>query len=118
LNLGWLDGVPRRARILDYGCGYGRPMAQLRDAGFTDVSGADVSAALLARGRSMRPDLRFQLIEKPPAVLVEAASVDVVLLFAVLTCVPADDDQSALIGEVARIDQIDHGCQPRISSIL
>jgi SAM-dependent methyltransferase len=103
LNLRWLDGVARDAQILDYGCGYGRTMAQLSDAGFTEVTGADVSAALLARGRSARPDLRSHHIEKPPHVPVAAAAVDVVILFAVLTCVPDDADQAALIGEIARV---------------
>ena len=35
----WLAGVGRDARILDYGCGYGRVTAELKDRGFSDVSG-------------------------------------------------------------------------------
>jgi SAM-dependent methyltransferase len=103
LNLDWLAGVPRDARILDYGCGYGRTMAELTGAGFTGVAGADVSAALIERGQASRPGLRFMRIERPPAVPVPSASVDLVLLFAVLTCVPGDADQRALIGEIERV---------------
>ncbi|GAA3454148.1 class I SAM-dependent methyltransferase [Dactylosporangium matsuzakiense] len=100
LRLEWL---PAGARVFDYGCGYGRTMAALADAGFSDVAGADISAALLERGRALRPDLTFTLIREPPYVPVETGSVDVVLLFAVLTCVPGREDQRALVAEAGRV---------------
>ncbi|WP_433046532.1 class I SAM-dependent methyltransferase [Dactylosporangium sp. CS-033363] len=125
LNLGWLAEVPHSARILDYGCGYGRTMAELTAAGFTSVAGADVSAALLARGRTLHPGLRFDVMATPPLVPHEPATFDAVLLFAVLTCVPADQDQQALIAEVRRVlkpggllyvsDLLRHGDESRYS---
>ncbi|WP_203840735.1 class I SAM-dependent methyltransferase, partial [Winogradskya humida] len=99
----WLDAVPTDARILDYGCGYGRTMAELSDRGFTDLTGADPSAALLTRGRQAKPDFRFSLLDHPPFLPYAGSSFDVVLLFAVLTCVPADKDQQALIAELHRV---------------
>ncbi|BCJ47269.1 class I SAM-dependent methyltransferase [Actinoplanes ianthinogenes] len=99
----WLAGVDRAARILDYGCGYGRVMAELSDLGFGTVTGADVSAALIARGGRARPDLSFELITSPPVVDHPAASFDVIVLFAVLTCVPGDADQRALVAETHRL---------------
>jgi SAM-dependent methyltransferase len=103
LDAGWLAGVNRSARVLDYGCGYGRTMAELCDLGFTDVSGVDISPALVARGRQTRPDLSFAVIESPPTLTQPAASFDVIILFAVLTCIPEDDAQRALIAEVSRL---------------
>jgi SAM-dependent methyltransferase len=103
LDTAWLSGVPAGAPILDYGCGYGRLMSRLSHEGFTDVAGADTSAALIARGRRARPVFRFTLIDEPPTVPFPAGSFQVVLLFAVLTCVPGDEDQRALVAEVDRV---------------
>jgi SAM-dependent methyltransferase len=103
VNRDWLAGVSSTARILDYGCGYGRVMAELSEHGFSDVSGVDLSPALIERGRRLRPDLRFAVLESPPALTCAAASFDVVVLFAVLTCVPDDDAQRALVAELSRV---------------
>lgn len=43
------------ARILDFGCGYGRAMRDLARAGFRNTVGTDPSAALIARGRRESP---------------------------------------------------------------
>jgi len=99
----WLAPISRTARILDYGCGYGWVMAELQDLGFLRVTGADLSSALLTRSRRAHPGLRFELITSPPALDRPAASFDVIMLFAVLTCVPGDDDQRALIAELHRL---------------
>ncbi|MEV5705223.1 class I SAM-dependent methyltransferase [Actinoallomurus sp. NPDC052274] len=103
VDLGWLAGVSRDARVLDYGCGYGRVMAELSEHGFTDMSGVDLSPALIARGRRSRPDLRFAVLEAPPALEYPSAGFDLVLLFAVLTCVPDDGAQRALVAELSRV---------------
>ncbi len=103
LYTAWLDGIGRAARILDYGCGYGRVMADLRDRGFERVSGVDTSAALIARGRAAGPDLSFAVLDSPPALPEPAAAFDLVTLFAVLTCIPADDAQRALVTELHRV---------------
>ncbi|MFI5532946.1 class I SAM-dependent methyltransferase [Kitasatospora sp. NPDC051853] len=103
LDPGLLAGVGPAARILDYGCGYGRLMAELSEQGFLDLSGVDVSSALVERGRRARPDLRFDVLEAPPGLAVPAESFDVVLLFAVLTCVPDEGAQRALTEELHRV---------------
>ncbi|MEV7392259.1 class I SAM-dependent methyltransferase [Streptomyces sp. NPDC091215] len=103
LHVTWLTEVSRTARILDYGCGYGRVMAELSEHGFSDVSGVDMSPALIARGRRLRPDLRFSVLESPPELPCSAESFDIVLLFAVLTCIPDDEAQRALATEVNRL---------------
>jgi SAM-dependent methyltransferase len=99
----WLGGVDRRARVVDYGCGYGRLTAELAQAGFSDVIGVDVSQTLISRARQQYPALHFDVLTDPPKLNERADSVDVILLFAVLTCVPSDDDQRQLIDELARV---------------
>ncbi|MFF5143174.1 class I SAM-dependent methyltransferase [Streptomyces sp. NPDC013157] len=103
VNLTWLTEVNRTARILDYGCGYGRVTAELSEHGFSDVSGADPSPTLIARARRLRPDLRFTVLSSPPELPSEPETFDVVLLFAVLTCIPDDDTQQALFTELNRL---------------
>ena len=47
--------------------------------------------------------MRFAVLDAPPTLATPDASVDMVLLFAVLTCVPGDDAQRRLVGELARV---------------
>ena len=100
VELDWLKSLDREARILDYGCGYGRVAAELTDRGFSEVTGVDVSPALIARARRLRPDLDFEVIASPPTLPNGLGGVDVVLLIAVLTCVIEDKAQQALVAEV------------------
>jgi SAM-dependent methyltransferase len=103
LALEWLGGIDRAARVLDYGCGYGRLTAELAAAGFSDVVGVDVSQTLIGLARQQHPRLRFQVLANPPALEEQSGGVDAVLLFAVLTCVPPDSAQRALLDELRRV---------------
>ncbi|WP_433175102.1 class I SAM-dependent methyltransferase [Actinoallomurus sp. CA-150999] len=103
VNLSWLAGVSPDARVLDYGCGYGRVMSELSEHGFRDVSGVDLSPALIERGRQLQPGLRFAVLESPPDLPDASESFDVILLFAVLTCVPDGNAQRALVDELNRV---------------
>ena len=103
VHLPWLDGIGRHAAILDYGCGYGRTMDQLEQHGFDNLAGVDTSPGMIAQARDRHPALRFAVLNAPPALPDPDASLDVVLLFAVLTCIPHDDAQRALISELARV---------------
>ncbi|MFD4603366.1 class I SAM-dependent methyltransferase [Streptomyces sp. NPDC058464] len=103
LHMPWLDGVDRRAAVLDYGCGYGRTMHALQQQGFTGLRGVDTSPGMISRARALHPTLRFAVAAPPPMPDHPDASVDVVLLFAVLTCIPDDDAQRRLVGELSRV---------------
>jgi len=103
LHTPWLDGIGRNAAILDYGCGYGRTMSTLEQQGFGDLFGVDTSPAMISRARRLHPAMRFEVLDTPPTLPCADASIDLVVLFAVLTCIPDDQAQRRLIGEVSRV---------------
>lgn len=94
--------VERPARILDQGCGYGRTLETLREAGYGNLVGLDISARMVERGRALHPGLDLRVQEGPGLPFPEAAF-DAVLLFAVLTCIPTDAGQRTCIEEILRV---------------
>lgn len=113
----WLAALNPDVAVLDYGCGYGRVLAELEQLGFQDLSGADTSPAMIDRARRERHGARLTVISDPPNLpSQETASVDLILLFAVLTCVPDGEAQRALIAEVARV--LKPGGQLYLSDVL
>jgi SAM-dependent methyltransferase len=105
LRLDWLTQYlknPLAVTILDYGCGYGRMLAELSQAGYTRLVGTDFSQAMLGRARREVPS--SMLVRNDGSVLpIKTESVDAVLLFAVLTCIPSDNDQRIVLAEIERV---------------
>jgi ubiquinone/menaquinone biosynthesis C-methylase UbiE len=103
LRLEWLlQNLRPPARILDHGCGYGRVLDQLVGGGYGNAVGMDFSEKMLTQCRSKFPHLT--LVRNDGRTLpFRDRSFDAVLLFTVLTCIPSDDDQRALLGEVRRV---------------
>ena len=102
LNADFLAALRTGARLLDYGCGYGRSLAQLADLGFGNSVGVDFSGAMIARGRREHPrlDLRHvtrMVVDEPDA------SFDAAMILAVLTCIVGDDQQEAVLQEIRRL---------------
>jgi SAM-dependent methyltransferase len=94
------------ARILDYGCGYGRQLAELLRLGYRDVAGIDPSLAMVERARRELPGIAVAVCGAPPSEHPSThptESFDVVLLSAVLTCVPRDAEQNVILGEIFRV---------------
>jgi SAM-dependent methyltransferase len=90
-------------RILDFGCGYGRVAEFLFSHGYRNVVGVDPAPAMVAAARDRLPELEFHVLDGSLNVGVPDASVDAVLLFSVLTCVPGDAGQRAIVQEVTRV---------------
>ena len=94
--------VPLDARILDFGCGYGRTLAELRDDGYTDLTGIDFSAPLIERGKQAHPDLN--LIAYPGGPLpFDDDGFDAALMLGVFTCITQTADQAAALLELRRV---------------
>lgn len=94
--------IAKNARILDYGCGYGRVMKTLSQRGYSYVEGVDFSQQMIERGRRIFPELDFQVIS-PSYLPYSDREFDAVLLFTVLTCIPQNEAQISLIQELKRI---------------
>ena len=88
--------------ILDFGCGYGRVLGELYKEGYDKLIGLDFSPAMIAAARAQYPEIAFEQIESL-TIPVPDASVDGVLLFSVLTCIPTDEGQRDLLREVNRV---------------
>lgn len=88
--------------ILDFGCGYGRSLGELFDAGYCNLIGLDFSPAMIASARARFPGIGFHEVQSLTIPL-DDASVDGALLFTVLTCVPTDDGQRELVRELHRV---------------
>ena len=103
LNLDWLrQHLKPDARILDYGCGYGRVAAMLYEQGYREVVGVDAAGGMIEKARRLHPQLSFRQIT-PPNVPFPDGFFDAVVLFTVLTCIPGDDDQKAVVSEIQRL---------------
>jgi SAM-dependent methyltransferase len=95
----------RSARILEFGCGYGRVAVVLHRRGYA-VEGVDPSAPMieLARERcsSLKPPPSFRVITSP-RLPHQDETFDAALLVTVLTCIPTDEGQRAVIRELFRV---------------
>jgi ubiquinone/menaquinone biosynthesis C-methylase UbiE len=94
--------IPPGNKILDYGCGYGRTCAELMEIGYSDIVGVDISSEMINHGLSLYPGLNLRHIDNgilPFSKNMFAACT----LFAVLTCMPTDMGQKALIKELRRV---------------
>jgi SAM-dependent methyltransferase len=94
--------VPEKARVLDFGCGYGRTCDELHRKGFRNITGVDSSEKMVRRGRKEYPHLILQTW-KGNRFQCEAEFFDAVILFAVLTCIPTDTGQRTLMDEIHRV---------------
>jgi SAM-dependent methyltransferase len=95
--------VEPSARILDYGCGYGRVLGILQSKGYTNLIGVDPALAMIASARQRFPTIAFETLADFRTVELPTDSVDAVLLFMVLTCVPTDQGQHAILAEIHRV---------------
>ena len=103
LHTDWLARyLNPQARILDYGCGYGRTLTQLSLAGFTKVTGMDFSDGMLNRCRREVPNAKL-IRNDGHGLPLQPCSFDAVLLFAVLTCIPDGNEQRLLLAAVERV---------------
>ena len=63
IAVAWLSSLAAPARIVDYGCGYGRVTDVVRRQGFAHIEGVDTSASLIERARRNHPDLTYGVFE-------------------------------------------------------
>jgi len=93
-----LEYVAIDGTIIDYGCGYGRIVQALSEAGFSNITGYDTSVELINRGKQTH--LPVYHIDHLSALPVKDNSVDAFLLIAVLTCIPSNAGQVELMRQL------------------
>jgi ubiquinone/menaquinone biosynthesis C-methylase UbiE len=98
----WQELVARDARVLDYGCGHGRLCGELANKGFRNVIGVDSSVRMIEIARNTYPNRDFRVVENSGFPFDDEVF-DVVLLFTVLTSVPANEEQMAVVTESHRV---------------
>jgi SAM-dependent methyltransferase len=86
-------------RVLDLGCGAGRFVAALREAG-ADVVGVEIAEAALERARAVAPGADLRRLEDDGTIPLEHASVDLVWCSEVLEHAA---DVAALLHETRRV---------------
>jgi SAM-dependent methyltransferase len=95
--------VSPASRVLDYGCGYGRALGLLQANGYANLIGVDPAPAMIDAARRRYPGIAFNTLSNSQRVDLPDASVDGVLLFTVLTCVPTNEGQRAILDEITRL---------------
>ncbi|MFE4114424.1 class I SAM-dependent methyltransferase [Priestia sp. YIM B13448] len=98
----FLTHVNHNAAILDYGCGYGRTLLELRSYVYNNLHGVDFSEEMIKRAKSHNSEIDFQVIQSGKLPF-SNDSLDAVLLFAVLTCVHKSEEQNAILNEIKRV---------------
>ncbi|TDW58774.1 class I SAM-dependent methyltransferase [Oceanimonas baumannii] len=96
--------VSGQARVLDFGCGYGRITEQLYHSGFENIVGVDSSEQMIARGREDFPylDLRHYTGQVLPF---QNNEFDAVVACAVFTCITDTPSREKTIKELWRVLQ-------------
>lgn len=90
------------ARILDFGCGYGRTLAELAGAGYTDLTGIDFSEPLIRRGLEEHPGLNLHAYPGGPLPYADDAF-DAAIMLAVMTCMTETRAQAEALLELKRV---------------
>lgn len=89
--------------MLDYGCGYGRTVQELIEAGYESVTGVDISKTLVDRGLATHPELDLRHLPDDDTMPFDDESFDGVLMLGILTCIPSTSDQAYCLREVLRV---------------
>ncbi len=103
VNLARLEELlSRTSSIVEIGCGYGRVLEILFRSGYRNLAGFDTAEGMVEAARARLPEVRIETIAGNRIPLPDS-SVDALLLFAVLTCIPTDPGQRALLEEARRL---------------
>ena len=89
-------------RVLDLGCGAGRFVAALQDAG-ADPVGVELAEAALERARRNVPGAELHALAPDGAIPLEDASVDLVVSSLAIHNLPTVADRERAIAEIARV---------------
>jgi len=96
------EHVPEEAHILDFGCGYGRTLAELSAAGYGNLSGIDFSESLVERGRRENPGLDLTAYPGGPLPF-DDDTFNAAVMLGVFTCMAETQTQARALLELKRV---------------
>lgn len=99
----FLKYVKQDGCVLDVGCGYGRTLDELYQNGYRNLIGIDFSNGMIERGKEQFPYLDLRVKKEADKIDLPDASVDAVILFAVLTCIRTNEEQEQFLSEIKRV---------------
>ena len=99
----FLKYVKQDGYVLDVGCGYGRTLDELYHNGYRNLIGIDFSNGMIERGKKQFPYLDLRVKKEVDKIDLPDASIDAVILFAVLTCIRTNEEQEQLLSEMKRV---------------
>ena len=94
--------ISKDSVILDVGCGYGRILNELYNLGYKNLIGIDFSKGMIERGKKQYPYLDLR-IKHNSSIDIPSKTINVIILFAVLTCITDNQEQIELINEIYRV---------------
>ena len=90
------------AKILDFGCGYGRISNALASHGYSNIEGVDSSLKMIERGQREFPELSLKHMTSEYLPYPDD-SFDAVICCAVFTCIPSIEERAFQISEIYRV---------------
>jgi len=95
--------VEKTSAIIEYGCGYGRILSKLWEAGYTNLQGFDFAPKMIERGQTTFPHLNLNLLNETGKVALADQSIHGAILSTVLCCTPNKEDQKIIMTELYRL---------------
>lgn len=93
------------SKILDVGCGYGRILTLLKENGYTDLTGCDISQNMIDKALKLHPELTI-IKNDPEKLPFDDDTFDAITLNAVLTTIVMNIDQYNFMEEIKRVIKI------------
>jgi 2-polyprenyl-3-methyl-5-hydroxy-6-metoxy-1,4-benzoquinol methylase len=88
--------------VLDYGCGYGRILIELWRKGYQNIRGVDPAENMITRGKEYYPHLNLDILNEE-FFMQHKNNYDVILLIAVLNCIPTNEGQIDLFRKLYQL---------------
>jgi len=95
--------LPQDTLVVEYGCGYGRVLKQMQEAGYTNLLGFDYSSKMVERGKKLCPTLDLRHIPKSGHIPLPDQKADFLIASTILCCLPGKQALASLFQEFHRV---------------